>query len=352
MNDKNLTIYDIAKELGVSGATVSRALSGNKGVSSQTRNRVVKKAKELRFTPNKIAKSLRDGRSNTIGVIVPKIQTHFFSGILEGIEFVLNTRGYTLLICQSGESTLQEAKQIDVLLNNQVAGIMISVSKDLSNYDHLKKVTLCGTPLVQFDRIVTELATDCVINGNEIGALNAVRHLIENGYQRIVHLAGPQQIKLFEDRFSGYKKALFEVGFPFKEDLVVPALTEQEGYNEVKKLLQSKIKFDAIFSCSDFAALGALKALREGGVDVPNEVGVVGYSNETWTELIQPSLTTLEQFPIEIGKGAGQLIIDEIEMQSSVIPRSMKTVSINPQLIVRGTSVMAKENLIIKKTGT
>lgn len=200
---KRITINDIAKELNVTPSTVSRALSGNTRVSIKTRELVANKAKELGYQQNVIAASLRKGRSDTIGMVVPRINRHFFSNVISGVEEILNPAGYTLLIVQSGENFIKEQKAIGMLMANHVGGIIISLSVQTKTYDHINGVVKRGIPLVQFDRVNPDIESSKILNDNFTGAYLATKHLIKSGYQRIGHLAGTRSLKAYEERYRG-----------------------------------------------------------------------------------------------------------------------------------------------------
>lgn len=334
---KKPTIRDISEKLKVDPSTVSRALNGNDRISKKTRDKVLKVASELGYSRNVIASNLRTGRGNTIGVVVPKIQRSFFAGVINGIESVLNKEGYNLLICQSNEKLESEINNISVLLDNRVAGIIISVSSETNKYSHLQRVIDAGIPLVQFDRVASEINSDCVENDNRQCAYEAVCHLAEQGYKHIVHLSGPIIIRAFNDRVKGYREALQDCKLNFNNKLLTEANSEEAAYNAVEKLLSSDVKFDAIFTSSDYSALGALKCLRNHNLNVPKDIGIIGFGNETFTEVISPSFTTLHQFKVEMGIEAANLVLAQLDNDfgNNTIP---KRISFKPKLIIRESS--------------
>ena len=310
---KRVTINDIAKELNVTPSTVSRALAGNTRVSLKTRELVAKKAKEMGYQQNVIAASLRKGKSDTIGMVVPRINRHFFSNVISGVEEILNPAGYTLVIVQSGENFNKEQKAIDMLMANHVGGIIISLSSQTKSYEHLDRVINRGIPLVQFDRVNPEIKSSKVLNDNFTGAYLATKHLIKSGYKSIGHLGGSRSLKAYEERYGGYLKAMEEAGREVDDKLVYEnAITREAGYNAIKEaLLQSKV--DAFFCAGDYAALGVLDGLKELKISVPKEFGVVGFANEPFSELIHPTLTTVEQNAFEMGTRAATAMIKNLE---------------------------------------
>lgn len=329
---KEPTIYHIADELDISASTVSRAIADNPRISSRTKELVKAKAKELGYRQNRIASSLRNGKGTTIGVVVPQIQRHFFSGVIHGIEVVLNAHGYNLIICQSNEKACHEEKAIQTLIDNRVDGMLISASKETSTHDNIKQVCDLGVPVVQFDRIVDELLSNSVANDNYAGAYKLVTHLVEQGYCRIAHLSGPQNISLYRMRLEGYKKALDEAGLEFSHDLIREAITTDVGMSAASSLMEQSNPPDAFFAASDHSAVGALNYLKCKGYKIPEDIGVAGFGNEPLTEMITPSLTTMEQFAVDMGKKSAMLLLDRINGIDQVITTSTL---INPKLVVR-----------------
>ncbi len=330
---KRITINDLAKELGVTPSTISRALAGNTRVSLKTRELVAQKAKEMGYQQNVIAASLRKGKSDTIGMIVPRINRHFFSNVISGVEEILNPAGYTLVVAQSGENFIKEQKAVDVLLANHVGGIIISFSVQTSSYEHIEGVLNRGIPLVQFDRVNPEIKSSKVLNDNFTGAYLATKHLIKSGYKRIGHLAGTSSLKAYAERYRGYAKALEEMGRNVDSSLVYEnSITREAGYNTIIKALKSS-KPDAVFCAGDYAALGVLDGLKELKIRVPEGFGVVGFANEPFSELIHPTLTTVEQNAFEMGTRVAIAMIKNIEGKHSEDEEIIPT-----RLIVRDSS--------------
>ncbi len=313
MEMKKITINDIAKALSVTPSTVSRALAGNTRVSVKTRNLVKEKAREMGYQPNVIAASLRKGKSDTIGMIVPRINRHFFSNVISGVEEILNPAGYNLVICQSGESQLKEEKAVETLLRNQVGGILLSLSLQTQTFDHLQEVIRRQIPLVQFDRIHAGISGSKVINDNYTGAYLATKHLIKAGFKRVAHFAGGRNLKAYQERYMGYVKAMSEAGYELDETLVMDnVITREAGYESLKRLLKKGVA-DALFCAGDYSALGALEALKEMGINVPDEFGVVGFANEPFAELMYPTLSSVEQNGFEMGNKAAAAMIKCLE---------------------------------------
>jgi len=339
MRKKRTTIYDIAAKLNITASSVSRALNNSNYVNENTKQLILKTAAEMNYKRNILASNLRKGHSKTIGIVVPRINQNFFSNVIAGIEEATYEKDYNLIICQSGESHEKEIKCINTLINQQVDCIVISISADSHDYKHLKNVIDHGIQLIQFDRVVDELETLKVINDNEQASMEAVSHLIDQGYKRIALLEGPQNLDIFRQRKNGYLSALKKYKLPVIDELLVEnALTKEMGAEATRKLLSLKNPPDAIFaSTSDFSALGVLEVATAMGFKVPAQLGILGYSNEAFTELTSPSITTIDQFSIYMGKTVADLYFQEMENKDIlVVP---KTISIKPKLIIRSSTL-------------
>lgn len=338
-NPKRTTIYDIAKKLNLNASSVSRALSNNSNVSEATRKLILKTAKELNYKQNSLASNLRKGHNQTIGVIVPRVNQNFFANVIAGLEEVTYQKGYNLIICQSNESHAREVKCVNTLINQHVSCIIISVSADFEDDSHLRNIIDNGIQLIQFDRVVDDLETFKVLNDNEQASEEAVTHLIEQGYKRIALLEGPQNLNIFKQRKEGYLAALRKNNIEILPELMKEnAWTKELGAAATKKLLEMANPPDAIFaSTSDFSALGVLEEATKKGIKVPEQLGICGYSNEAFTEITSPSITTIDQYSISMGKTIANLYFQEIRSdQKDAIP---KIVSIKPKLIIRASTL-------------
>ena len=338
MKKKRTTIYDIAEKLNITASSVSRALNNSNYVNENTKQLILKTAAELNYKRNTLASNLRKGQSKTIGIVVPRINQNFFSNVIAGIEDATYEKGYNLIICQSNESQEKEIKCINTLINQQVDCIVISISADSHDYKHLKNVLEHGIQLIQFDRVIDELETLKVINDNEQASFEAVSHLIEQGYKRIALLKGPQNLNIFKQRKVGYLAALNKYGLPVVDELIIEnAWTKELGAEATRKLLSLPEPPDAIFaSTSDFSALGVLEVATAMGFKVPDQLGILGYANEAFTELTSPSITTIDQFSVYMGRTVADLYFKEMENKDTlVVP---KTISIKPKLIIRSST--------------
>ncbi|GAB2982872.1 LacI family DNA-binding transcriptional regulator [Mucilaginibacter puniceus] len=336
---KRTTIYDIAEKLNITPSSVSRALNNRNYVNEATKQLILKTAAELNYKRNVLASNLRMGKTKTIGVVVPRINQNFFSNVIVGLEDATYQQGYNLIICQSNESHEKEVQCINTLINQHVDCIVISVSVDSNDYSHLQNVIDHGIQLIQFDRIVDELETLKVINDNEQASMEAVSHLIEQGYKRIALLEGPQALGIFSQRKAGYLKALKKHNIPQDSELIVEnAWTKELGAEATRKLLSLPNPPDAIFaSTSDFSALGVLEVANAMNFKVPAQLGICGYANEPFTELTTPSITTIDQFSVYMGKTIANLYFQENE--SNEVTITPKTISIMPKLLIRSSTI-------------
>ncbi|MCT4648117.1 MAG: LacI family transcriptional regulator [Carboxylicivirga sp.] len=308
---KKVTINDIAQKLGVTPSTVSRALADNKRVSQKTRDLVKKIAKEMGYQPNLMAASLRRGKSDLVGMIVPRINRHFFSNVISGVEEVLNPEGYRLLIMQSNESLQAEVEAVNSLMLNRVAGIITSLSVQTNNVDHFQSVAEANVPLIQFDRVSKELEGAKIINDNYSGAYQATKSLLKAGYKRVAHLAGSELLKAYCERRRGYEDAVRDELGKLDEDLIIKdAITRDAGYKAVKEILDKGA--DAVFCAGDYSAFGVYEGLNELGVKTACDFGVAGFGNEPFAEMVYPTLSTVEQQGKEMGRISARQMINAI----------------------------------------
>ncbi|WP_291860765.1 LacI family DNA-binding transcriptional regulator [Marinilabilia sp.] len=335
MAKKRITITDIAREMGVTPSTVSRALAGNNRVGLNTRQRVLKVAAQMGYQPNVLASSLRSGRSDTIGMVVPRINRHFFSHVISGVEALLNPAGFNLLIIQTHEREEHERKAFHTLLRNRVAGIIVSHSVETRDFSHFQKVIDEGVPLVQFDRVSGLIAGPRIVNDNFLGALRSTQHLIKNGCTRIAHFAGALHVNVYQERFDGYRYALEQAGIDFDPALVVENCIIQEAGMEAVTSIVLPQKVDGIFAASDFSALGAIQKLKEFNVAIPDDVKISGFANEPFAEMVEPTLTSVEQNAFEMGNQVAKAVIENIGKEELL----SEEIHIAVRLIQRRSSV-------------
>lgn len=332
------TIHDIARALNITASTVSRALNNNPRISDETKKSVQRIAKKLNYQPNNIAAALRNGKSKILGVIVPRIDRSFFSSAVRGIEEIANTAGYNVMICQTHENYEKEIATVEALLNARVEGVIASYSKDTVKFEHFLKVKEKGIPLVLFDRTYDELNVSQVAIDDFLGAYYATTHLIEQGYKRIAHFTNIRKISIFKERMRGYQKALTDHGFTPEDELVQESnLQFEDGRRCMQKLLELPNPPDAVFSASAISAMGAVHVAKEKGKQIPDDIGVVGFSDESFASLTDPQLTTVDQHSIHLGNRAAEIFLEELEAGTQkFIPQK---VVLKPHLIIRKSSL-------------
>ncbi|MCF6130094.1 LacI family transcriptional regulator [Flavobacterium sp. AS60] len=335
------TIYDIAKELNISAATVSRALNNNPKISKSTCDLVMATATKMNYKQNKLAQALKSGKSHNIGVIVPRINTNFFASVIRGIEEELYSHKYNVIICQTHEDEKREIENINMLLNAQVDGILMSVSNMASENDRvIEKALEKKVPVVFFDRKKNIEGVSTVTINDFGAAYTTTKHIIEQGCSKIAYLTGDRSLEIYENRFNGYKQALLDNGIEFTDEYVIKIKSSVEaGHSAAKKLLKLKVKPDAIFSASDFAALGAIKELKQQGYKIPEDFCVVGFGNEPFTEFMELSISSVDQCSVEMGKVAAQVFLEQVKNKDSKIE---KKVVLNGELLIRNSSSKIK----------
>jgi LacI family transcriptional regulator len=303
------TIADIAKALNVTPATVSRALNDHPGISLETKAAVRKMADKLQYKRNKIASSLRSGKSNMIGVILPSTAINFFGEVVHGIESMAGANDYSVLLYQSNELPELEKKAIEAFISAGVDGILASLAKGTVDFSHYLDLKGHNIPLVFFDRANDTLGIPSVVVDDFKGAYAATEHLIRQGYKRIAHIAGQQHLKIFKDRLEGYKAALVAHGLPAKAEWVYPGdVSIDAGRLAVRHYLKLHSVPDAIFAVEDYTALGAIKELKDHKVAIPRDMGIIGFANEDFGEHITPALSTIDQQPVQMGREAFRLL--------------------------------------------
>jgi LacI family transcriptional regulator len=343
MHKGQVTIKDIANELGISPSTVSKALKGHHDISNATKLSVKALADKWNYKPDQIALSLKSGLSKTIGVIVPEIVHYFFSTVISGIEDLAYDSGYHVMFCQSSELYEREVKAVDALLSTRVDGILISVSKNTRNFDHFRKIREHGLPLVFFDRICDEIDTDRVIVDDEVGAYEAVIHLIDIGCKSIIHLSGPEQLNIGKNRQDGYLRALKERNVPVNQNNIVRCDTMAEAAIVIPELLKRPDRPDGIFAVNDETAAASMKVIKDSGFSIPEDIAVVGFTSGLISDITNPTLTSVEQHGYFVGKEAVRLLIDRIEKKQDL---PLQTKIIRTELSVKGSTMRkVKDNL-------
>lgn len=334
--NKPATIKDIAKQLNISISTVSRAMRNAPDVNADTKRAVMALSEELNYQPNKLALSLKQKQTHNIGVIVPNLD-FVLSTMVKGIDEVALEAGYTVMVCQSNESFGREIVNTRRLLDSLVDGFIISVSSETKVFDHFKKIQDKKMPMVVFDRVTPFLQAPGVRIDNEDGGFQATEHLIEQGYKRIAILAGPKNLGISNQRLDGYLKALKKYKIKADYDLIIYCDFNQDyAYVATKELLAMKKRPDAIFTISDRMAIGAMLAIKEKGLRMPQDIGLVGFNNEPVTSLLTPGISSVDQPAFELGKVAAKLFIETMHNDEDM---SHVEEVLKPKLIIRESSL-------------
>ena len=343
MLHRRASITDLAKALGLSASTISRALADHHDVSEATKARVRQLAKELNYHPNPLAAGLRRGRSNTLGVLVPHITGYFFPQVIHGITTEASRLGFGVMICQSNEDVEQEKQAIDLMMTAQVAGIIVSLANSTKDFGHFEAVREQHVPLVFFDRMVEGFKgpnISAVTLNDYLGAYQVVEHLLAQGCRRIAHLTGPLNLSILKNRHQGYLDALAAHGLePDPRLTIFCEQTQAGGAAAMRQLLRRAAaqRPDGLFSSNDLVAVGALQVVKKQGLRVPQDLAVAGFSNEVFTALTEPTLTTVDQRCEQMGLTAVQLLQKMLPGSKSKNPP--RSIVLKPRLIVRESSL-------------
>ncbi len=340
MSQKRTTLKDIAERLNVSITTVNRALKDHPDISKNLKEKVCFLAEQLHYRPNHFASSLRTNHSGLLGVLMPKIIHYFSSTVLSGIIKTSNKNNYQVIIGETDNNIETEKASLLNMMNSGVDGILIAVSNNTTNEDHFAAMQKENIPLVFFDKVPDHIDGPKVLTNDKKGAMLATEHLIEEGYRNIAHLKGQAASRNAAPRFMGYKTALQKHAIPFNEKMVRQCLvaSEEEGYELTLELMKMRRKPDAIFAVNDETAIGALAALRSLKIKVPQQVGVVGFSNTKAGMYVQPALSSVEQFGSDIGKVATEILIDMINAGTGVTELMHRKTLLEPKLYIRQSS--------------
>jgi LacI family transcriptional regulator len=349
MKFEAITIKDIAKALGLSTSTVSRALRDSYEISPDTKKLVLEYAEKNNYHPNPIALSLKERRSRSIGVIVCEIANSFFSQVINGIESIAYNHGYNVIIAQSRESFDKEMLNLQYLTSRSVDGLIISVSTETKDFGYLKELHQKKLPIVFFDRIVNEIETHKVIVDNYKGAYEATLHLINAGYRNIAAISNPELLSITKERLAGYKAALADNGIAVNDALIKycqhGGMIVSEVEEAVKELFDLEQKPDAIFASADKLTTNCLRILNRMGLKVPEDIGLIGFSNTDLTELLNPPLSIIKQPAFEMGEVAMTLLLQLIESKRPVM--DFETRVLSTELMIRSST---KTQKVIKNT--
>jgi LacI family transcriptional regulator len=333
---KETTIYDIAEALSLSPATVSRGLKDHPAIKKDTKKRIQEKAREMGYQHNLFASSLRRNRTNTIGVIVPRLNSYFMSAVIAGMEKIANDAGYNLVISQSMESVKKEIMNVRTMFNNRVDGLLVSAAYDTEDISHFEVFLNKKIPLIFFDRVLDHPQCTNIVIDNFKAGYEVTEHLIQQGCRRIVHITASLKRNVYADRLRGYKQALADNGIEFDESLIFyNNLSDQAGIEVADAIKRMPVRPDGIFSSNDACAVSCIRELKIAGIKIPNDIAVAGFNNDPLSKVIEPNLTSVDYPGQEMGEAAASILIRRLDKREGV---SLNTMVLRHQLIIRESS--------------
>lgn len=335
--EKEVTIYDLARKLNISIATVSRALKDDPVVSKKTKKKIYDLAQEMGYRSNHFARNLRNQRTETIGVIIPRLNSYFMSTVIAGMEHTANQNGYNLIISQSSESSAKEKASAATMFNNRVDGLLVSLAYDSDDISHFAMFRKKNIPLIFFDRVAEDEDCTNVLIDNQKAAYEATQHLIGQGCKRIVHITASSKRNVYADRLQGYKLALMEHDIKFRKEYVLPGdLSLDAGGEAAEKILKMKPMPDGIFVANDNCAVGCMIALKQAGIRIPEDIAFVGFNNDPVSKVVEPNLTTINYPGYEMGEVAARNLIDHLNGNASLY--ATNKIVLRSELIIRASS--------------
>lgn len=337
MGTKDVTIYDIAKVVNVSPATVSRGLMDHPGIRKDTKKKIQEAAYKMGYQHNRFASNLRRKQTNTIGVIVPRLNSYFMAAVIAGIEKVASQSGYNLIIAQSLEAAKKEEAGVNTMFDSRVDGLLVSLAFETNSFDHFDTILKKAIPLIFFDRVVDLPNCTCIVIDNKQAGYDVTLHLLNTGCQRIVHICGSLNRNVYANRLEGYKQALAEKQIPFDPTLIIDTnLSDQSATEAAQKIIKMKKLPDGIFAANDTSAVALIRELKQAGIQVPGDIAVAGFNNDPISKVIEPNLTTIHYPGEEMGEVAALTLINRLKNLPSTHP---DTIVLRHDLIVRQSSL-------------
>jgi LacI family transcriptional regulator len=337
-NTKEITIYDLARKLNISIATVSRALKNDPVVSKKTKKRIFELAEEMGYRSNHFARNLRNQRTDTIGVIIPRLNSYFMSTVIAGIENVVNQAGYNLIISQSSESTAKEVASSKTMFNNRVDGLLVSLAYDTKDISHFDIFFKKDIPLIFFDRVTEHNHCTNILIDNRKAAYEITSHLIGQGCKRIVHITAASDSNVYVDRLTGYKQALQAHRIPVRKEYIISSdLSQEAGAAAAAKIRLLRPLPDAVFVANDNCAVGCMLALQQAGISIPDEIAFAGFNNDPVSKVVVPNLTTINYPGHEMGETAARHLINHLNGTAPI--HSTNTILLRSELIIRASSL-------------
>lgn len=340
-NDKDVTIYDLARKLNISPATVSRGLQDHPGISKKTKKRIFELADKIGYRSNNFARNLRNQKTDTIGVIVPRLNSSFMSSVISGIEHVANKEGYNLIISQSSESSLKEAANAKTMFNNRVDGLLVSLAYDTNDLAHFNSFFNKNIPVIFFDRVMEHQHCTNIVIDNRKAAYESTKHLIEQGCKKILHITAPLQQNVYVERMQGYRQALADHKIKFKQEyLIICNLSQEAGADVADQIAAMKPLPDGAFVANDNCAVGCMLALMQKGFSIPGDIAFAGFNNDPVSRVIQPNLSTVNYSGYEVGEVAARHLINHLNDVSPI--HNTNTIVLKSEFIVRASSLKKK----------
>jgi LacI family transcriptional regulator len=341
--EKEITIYDIARHLNISATTVSRGLKDHPTINKNTRKKIAEAARDLGYQSNTFASSLRSKRTHTIGVIVPRLNSNFMSSVLAGMEDAASREGYNLIITQSLEKADKEKANAQIMFNKRVDGLLVSLAYNTEDIQHLEPFFNKKIPVVFFDRVHAHNDSTSIVIDNYKAAYGVTKHLLDQGCARIMHLGGNVLRNVYAERIRGYKQALKDHSIPFNEKLVIISkLTEDDGSKAAEIILGMKKKDrpDAVFSANDTAAVYCMIGLKAAGISIPGDIAFAGFNNDPISKVIEPNLTTINYSGYSIGEAAVNSLTNHLKGVTDI--KTTNKIVLRSELIIRESSLKNK----------
>lgn len=338
-NEKEITIYDIAKQLNISATTVSRGLKDHPTINKHTRKKIAEVAKELGYRSNNFASSLRSKKTHTLGVMVPRLNSYFMASVMSGMEDTANREGYNLIISQSLEKSTKEVINAHTMFNKRVDGLLVSLAYDTKNIDHFAPFFRKGIPIVFFDRVHSHIDSTCIIIDNYKAAYDITKHLIDEGSRRIMHLGGNMLRNVYSERLQGYKQALKDHKIAFDEKLLyISDLSETDGTKAAEHIVKmnAKDRPDAVFASNDTAAVHCMIRLKAEGINIPGDIAFAGFNNDPISKVVEPNLTTINYSGYAIGEAAVTSLINHLTGVANI--KTTNTIVLRSDLVIRESS--------------
>jgi LacI family transcriptional regulator len=338
---KEITIYDLARELKLHPATISRALKDHHAINKNTKKKIVEMAEEMGYRSNTFASNLRKKKTNTIGVIIPRLNSNFVSSVLAAMEKIANDSGYNIIISQSMESVGKEIISAKTMFDNRVDGLLVSLAYDTDNIDHFEKFTKKGIPVIFFDRVFTNNDSVCIVIDNYKNGYDVTTHLVEQGCRRIMHVTGNLKRNVYLDRFNGYKKALKEAKIPYDEKLLVTGeLNEIAGGEIGETILTMKKLPDGIFVANDICAASCMRVLKQNGIRIPEDIAIAGFNNDPISRIVEPNMTTVNYPAYQMGEIAATSLINHLNGLANI--HTTNKIILKSELLIRESSQKKK----------